>query len=267
MHSGGSMNIETIAVLGAGTMGHGIARLGAEASLNVVLCDISGPVLERAMKMIEAGMVIEGKTVEQCRVITGRIRGMTSIRDAVRSAGLVIECLPEDLELKKKVFREIDGICSPEVILATNTSGLSPTEIAKDLAYPERVVVTHFWNPPQLIPLVEIVPGERTSLECGRCCGGLGKVPGKRARPAKKGVSGFYRQQASAGPSERGALHCRTGVCGYRGSRQVYNIRSREAPACHRSIPERRYGWARHIPYYILLSFPGPRQCARSLHD
>ncbi len=191
LHSGGSVNIETIAVLGAGTMGHGIAQLGAEASLNVVLCDISGPALERAMKMIEAGIVIEGRTIEQCRAITGRIKGMTSIRDAVRSAGLVIECLPEDLELKKKVFREIDGICSPEVILATNTSGLSPTEIAKGLSYPERVVVAHFWNPPQLIPLVEIVPGERTSLSVVDAAVEWVRSLGKEPVRLKKECPGF----------------------------------------------------------------------------
>lgn len=159
------MKIGTVAVLGAGTMGHGIAQLAAEAGSRVMLCDVSDEVLDRAKKMIEASLAIQGRTDDECNAIAGRIEGVTSIGDAVRSAGIVVECLPEDLQFKKKVFKELDAACPREVILATNTSGLSPTQIAKDLAFPDRVVVAHFWNPPQLIPLVEVVPGERTSRE------------------------------------------------------------------------------------------------------
>jgi 3-hydroxybutyryl-CoA dehydrogenase len=159
------MKIGTVAVLGAGTMGHGIAQLAAEAGSRVMLCDVSDEVLDRAKKMIEASLVIQGRSGGECRAIADRVEGVTSISDAVRSAGVVVECLPEDLGFKKKVFKELDATCPREVILATNTSGLSPTEIAKDLAFPERVVVAHFWNPPQLIPLVEVVPGEMTSRE------------------------------------------------------------------------------------------------------
>ena len=175
------MKIDTVAVLGAGTMGHGIAQLAAQASSDVVLCDVENALLERAMKMIEASLVMLGKTGEECREITGRITCVTSIGEAARPAGLVVECLPENLELKKKVFQELDGICPPGVILATNTSGLSPTEIAKGLMHPERVIVAHFWNPPQLIPLVEIVPGEQTSRQTVdstvRWIASLGKEP------------------------------------------------------------------------------------------
>lgn len=185
------MNIETIAVLGAGTMGHGIAQLGAQAMSNVVLCDISDTFLERAIKMIEASLAMLGKTSEECRVIINRIKRVTSIRDAVSSADLVIECLPENLELKKKVFKELDEICSPEVILATNTSGLSPTEIAQGVAYPERVIVAHFWNPPQLIPLVEVVPGERTSRNVVDTAVEWVKSLGKEPVRLKKECPGF----------------------------------------------------------------------------
>ncbi|MBP1749196.1 MAG: hbd2 [Deltaproteobacteria bacterium] len=172
-------------------MGHGIAQLGAQAMSNVVLCDISDTFLERAIKMIEASLAMLGKTSEECRVIINRIKRVTSIRDAVSSADLVIECLPENLELKKKVFKELDEICSPEVILATNTSGLSPTEIAQGVAYPERVIVAHFWNPPQLIPLVEVVPGERTSRNVVDTAVEWVKSLGKEPVRLKKECPGF----------------------------------------------------------------------------
>ena len=163
------MEIKNIAVLGAGTMGHGIAELAARACFNVALCDISDEVLAKALKAIEEnlndledlGTLKRGYNAD----ILQRITCVRSIAAAVASADLVIDCLPENLELKQQVFRDLDEICAPEVILATNTSGLSPTAIAKDLRHPERFVVAHFWNPPQLIPLVEVVPGARTSQE------------------------------------------------------------------------------------------------------
>jgi 3-hydroxyacyl-CoA dehydrogenase len=163
------MGIRNIAVLGAGTMGLGIAELAALASCNVVQCDISEDVLANALDTIKnnlAALERQGKLMGNGSTgIEQRIKGVKSTSEAVVSADLVIECLPEKLELKQKVFKELDGICRPDVILATNTSGLSPTALARGLKHPERVVVAHFWNPPQLIPLVEVVPGENTSQE------------------------------------------------------------------------------------------------------
>jgi len=163
------MNIKNVAVLGAGTMGHGIAELAARASCNVVLCDISDELLEKALNAIKNNLnslerfgKLKGNS---STIIMQRIKCVTSTSETVASADLVIECLPENLALKQKIFKELDEICKPDVILATNTSGLSPSAIAIDLKYPERVVVAHFWNPPQLIPLVEVVPGKWTSKE------------------------------------------------------------------------------------------------------
>lgn len=179
------MEIEKIAVLGAGTMGYGIAELAALASFEVVLCDLSKEILAKAMDRIREdveNMERIGKIEKDggARFIH-KIRCVTSIREAVSSAHLAVECLPENLELKRKVFRELDQVCPPDVVLATNTSGLSPTAIAKGLHHPERVVVAHFWNPPQLIPLVEVVPGESTSKETVdrtvEWVGALGKQP------------------------------------------------------------------------------------------
>lgn len=161
------MKIRNVAVLGAGTMGHGIAELASLASWNVMLCDLSEELLAKALNTVKENL----EAMERLGELKGRasskiiqsIKCVTSISEAIESVDLVIECLPENLELKQKIFKELDRLCKPEVILATNTSGLSPTAISTDLKHPDRVVVAHFWNPPQLIPLVEIVPGEKTS--------------------------------------------------------------------------------------------------------
>jgi len=161
------MNIKNIAVLGTGTMGHGIALLSAKAGLNVVMYGRSDASLERGFNSIKASLnllKVEGKLEDDSyKEILNRIKGVKTIEEASKNADFIIESLAEDLELKQKIFKQLDEFCSPNVILATNTSGLSPTAIAKNTKYPERVVVSHFWNPPQLIPLVEIVPGEKTS--------------------------------------------------------------------------------------------------------
>jgi 3-hydroxybutyryl-CoA dehydrogenase len=159
------MKINKVAVLGAGTMGHGIAELAARASFDVVLCDISDELLGKAVNAIENSLNASGLSANSIAKILQRIKCVTSISEAVASADFVVECLPEKLDLKRKIFKQLDELCKPEVILATNTSGLSPTAIAADLKHPERVVVAHFWNPPQLIPLVEVVPGDKTSKE------------------------------------------------------------------------------------------------------
>lgn len=161
------MNIKNIAVLGTGTMGHGIALLSAKAGLNVVMYGRSDASLERGFNSIKSSLnllKVEGKLEDNsCKEILNKIKGVKTIEEASKNADFIIESLAEDLELKQKIFKRLDELCSPNVILATNTSGLSPTAIAKNTKYPERVVVSHFWNPPQLIPLVEIVPGEKTS--------------------------------------------------------------------------------------------------------
>lgn len=188
------MENRTIAVLGAGTMGHGIAELAALASYNVVLCDISEELLEKALHTIKTNLDASGRfdniKENSCSVLQ-RIKCVKSISEAAASACLIIECLPENLEFKQNIFKELDEICKPDVILATNTSGLSPTAIAQSLKHPERVVVAHFWNPPQLIPLVEIVPGEKTSDETVDKVIKWVKALGKQPVRMKKECLGF----------------------------------------------------------------------------
>lgn len=161
------MNIKNIAVLGTGTMGHGIALLSARAGLNVAMYGRSDESLNRGFTSIKASLnrlKDEGKITEEGTIqILNRIRGVKTLEEAAKGAEFIIESLAENLELKQQIFGQLDELCSKEVILATNTSGLSPSAIAKNLKNPERLVVAHFWNPPQLIPLVEVVPGENTS--------------------------------------------------------------------------------------------------------
>lgn len=161
------MNIRNIAVLGTGTMGHGIALFSAKAGLNVVMYGRSDESLERGFNSIKASLNLlkaEGKLEDnKCKEILDKIKGVKSIEEAAKNADFIIESLAENLELKQEIFKQLDDICPPSVILTTNTSGLSPTDIAKYTKHPERIAVAHFWNPPQLIPLVEVVPGEKTS--------------------------------------------------------------------------------------------------------
>lgn len=161
------MNIKNIAVLGTGTMGHGIALLSAKVGLNVVLYGRSDASLERGFNNIKNSLNLlkdQGELDDsRCKEILDKIKGVKSIEEAAKDADFIIESLAENLELKQKIFKQLDELCLPNVILATNTSGLSPTAISKYTKHPERIVVAHFWNPPQLIPLVEVVPGEKTS--------------------------------------------------------------------------------------------------------
>ncbi|HEY8891947.1 MAG TPA: 3-hydroxyacyl-CoA dehydrogenase family protein [Clostridium sp.] len=163
------MNIKNIAVLGTGTMGHGIAMLSAKAGLNVVMYGRSDASLERGFNSIKSSLNLlkaEGKLDEsKCAEILSKIKGVKTIEEAAKDADFIIESLAEDLELKQSIFKQLDEISEKNIILASNTSGLSPTDIAKNVKSPERVVIAHFWNPPYLIPLVEVVPGKKTSKD------------------------------------------------------------------------------------------------------
>ncbi len=164
-----NMNIKKVSVLGTGTMGPGIALLCATAGLKVTIYGRSDMSLYRGFKNIESSLNFwknEGKLSEmQCKKIINDIRGVKTIQKAAQNADLIIECLAENIKLKQYFFKVLDEICPSNVILATCTSGLLPTDIAKYTVHPERIVVAHFWNPPQLIPLVEVVPGKKTSKE------------------------------------------------------------------------------------------------------
>jgi 3-hydroxybutyryl-CoA dehydrogenase len=156
-----------VAVLGAGTMGQGIAHVSAAAGHEVKLRDVEQSLVNDGISAVEdalqEGVDREKITDQEKNATLDRLSGTTDLGDAVESADLVIEAVPEDIELKKEVFRDVEAVVPNNTILATNTSALSPSEIANSLDTPERFVALHFFNPPHLMDLVEIIIAEQTS--------------------------------------------------------------------------------------------------------
>jgi enoyl-CoA hydratase/3-hydroxyacyl-CoA dehydrogenase len=163
------VDLKNITVLGSGIMGHGIAQVSAMAGYNVVLRDIEQGFLDKAMEKIKWSLdklAEKGKiSQEEANSIYLRITPIVNLSNAVKDAQLVIEVVPEIMELKKKVYAELDSVAKKDVIFASNTSTLPITEIASTTSRPEKFVGIHFFNPPQLMKLVEIIPGEKTSKE------------------------------------------------------------------------------------------------------
>jgi len=157
---------ETLSVLGSGLMGHSIALTAAWAGFSVVLQGNSEAGLVRADKGINEKLALLADNAlikqEDIATIWSRIQTTLSVPDAVANASFVIESIPEQLELKQQLYEQLDTLCDERVVLASNTSGLSPTALAKHMKRPERMIVTHFWNPAHLLPLVEVVRGEKT---------------------------------------------------------------------------------------------------------
>jgi len=177
--------IQKVAVVGAGIMGHGIAQVCAQAGYKTSIVRRRPELLQQALDEIKSNLqvlvekdVITRKEVDEA--LSG-IRCETSLAEAVRDADFVIEAVTEDLNLKKNLFKELDALCPKHTILATNTSSFSITEIASATTRQDKVVGTHWWNPPYLMPLVEIVQGKRTSDETVSTTkdfiAKLGKVP------------------------------------------------------------------------------------------
>lgn len=163
------MDLSNITVLGSGIMGHGIAQVSATAGYNVVLRDIEQGFLDKAMEKIKWSLdklVTKEKISQQeANSIYSRITPVVNLADAVKNAQLVIEVVPEIMELKKKVYAELDTVARKDVIFASNTSTLPITEIANTTTRPEKFIGIHFFNPPQLMKLVEVIPGEKTSQD------------------------------------------------------------------------------------------------------
>ncbi len=186
--------IKTIGVVGAGTMGNGIAQVAAQMGAQVIMRDIKDEFVERGLKAIDRFLskgVERGKlTPEQKAEIQGRIKGTTDMGE-LAAADFVIEAVIEDLDLKKKVFAELDQITREEVILATNTSSMSITEIAAATKRPDKVVGMHFFNPVPLMRLVEVIRGYATSDQTVAATRAIAEKMGKETVEVKVDSPGF----------------------------------------------------------------------------
>ena len=189
------MEIKNITVLGSGIMGHGIAQVSAMAGYNVVLRDIEQKFLDKAIEKIKWSLdklVSKEKISENERDdIFSRIKPIVDLKDAVHDCDLVIEAVPEIMDLKKKVYAELDKAAGEQVIFASNTSTLPITEIANTISRPKKFIGIHFFNPPQLMKLVEVIPGQETSDEITNLTINFVKSVNKVPVTCRKDVPGF----------------------------------------------------------------------------
>ena len=182
------MSLSKIGVIGAGTMGNGIAQVSAAAGLEVLMVDVSEAALDRGLASLSSSLdrlVKKGKLGSAERdLVRSRIRGSIQYAE-LASADLVIEAATENLEIKRRIMREADAVMREEAILATNTSSLSITALAAATARADRVVGMHFFNPVPVMALVELIRGRRTSDETHAQAAEFIRVIGKTAVNAK----------------------------------------------------------------------------------
>jgi len=188
------MEIRRIGVIGAGTMGNGIAQLAAQIGCDVVMRDIEDSFVDRGIKSVDKFLsksVEKGKlAADEKSKIMGRIKGTTKMAD-LKDVDFVVEAVIEDLSLKKSVFKELDALCRPEIILSTNSSSMSITEIAAATKRPDKVCGMHFFNPAPIMKLVEIIRGYSTNDQTVATATALAKKMGKVTVEVKKDSPGF----------------------------------------------------------------------------
>jgi 3-hydroxybutyryl-CoA dehydrogenase len=194
--------VRRIAIVGAGLMGHGIAMEFALAGYEVALHDVTEERIQEALRRIQANlrMLTAAGLVSHDRAepALNSIRGATVLRAVASDADIVIEAAFEDLSVKQQIFGELDRLCLPHTILASNTSSLMPSQLAAATKRPGKVMVAHYFNPPYLLPLVEVVRSQKTSEESiTTVCEVLKKV-GKRPVVIQKEVPGFVGARLQA---------------------------------------------------------------------
>lgn len=182
-------------VIGAGAMGHGIAQILAMAGIGVSMTDVNAELMQKGLDRIKWSLqkFVEKRTIrqEEMEAALLRIKLVEGYPKTVSNADFVIEAAPEDLVLKKKIFSEIDSHAPSHAILGSNTSSLSITALGAATGRPDRVVGLHFFNPPQIMPLVEVVKGAGTSDDTAQTSINLAKKLGKTPVLVKKDVRGF----------------------------------------------------------------------------
>ncbi len=185
---GGAMEIKTIGVVGAGTMGHGIAQVAVQNGFRIILRDVEDRLLQHARvridkgldRLVEAGKISEAQKGEMLKMLT-----TTTNMAELKSADFMIEAASEDFTVKKAIFQDLDKTCRPATILATNTSSISITKIGATTKRPEKVIGMHFMNPVPLLQLVEVIRGVETAAETATTTHDLAKRLGKVTIEAK----------------------------------------------------------------------------------
>ena len=177
--------MKNVAVIGAGTMGNGIAHIFAQKGFSVSLIDISAAALHKGMETIAKNldrMVAKETITESDKANTqANIKTFTNLKEGVQYAGLVVEAATENMELKLEIFKQLDGACPEGTILATNTSSISITHIASVTSRPDRVIGMHFMNPVPLMVLVEVIKGYNTGSDVVKTIIDISKALGKVA--------------------------------------------------------------------------------------
>jgi len=187
--------INQVALVGAGMVGHGLALHFAKAGYEVSLYSRTQQTLDKAIENVRSNLPAllqeQAGAEDEVERITGRIRTTTHIDEAVAKAPIIIESVAEDLKVKQDLFKQLDQMCPRDVILSTNTSVISITAIASKAKHRDRIIGTHFWYPPYLIPLVEVVKGKDTSDETMEITYQFMKKAGKYPIKCLKDVPGF----------------------------------------------------------------------------
>jgi enoyl-CoA hydratase / 3-hydroxyacyl-CoA dehydrogenase len=205
-------SIKKVTVLGSGVMGHGIAQIAAIAGYDVALRDIEKSFLDRAMDKIKWSLakMVEKKKLTQTEAdrVFSRITPMTDVQQALKDTDLLIEAVPEDMDLKKKVYHELNKYADSKTVYASNTSTLPITEMGALTDRPERFVGVHFFNPPQLMQLVEVIPGRKTDQSIIDLAINFIAHIGKQPVLCRKDVAGFIVNRIFI-PLVHEAIYCK----------------------------------------------------------
>ena len=203
------MQKQRIGVVGGGLMGHGIAYLLAAAGHEVAVFEPDAAIRASLAKRLRAIADLLGDDAAALQRVTAH----EQMAPAVRDTGFVFEAAPEKLPLKRRIFAALESAVAPDTILASNSSAIPTTEIGRDLAHRERVVGTHFWNPPHLVPLVEVIQNEKTSDAVVRATLDLLRDAGKTAVHVRRDVPGFVGNRLQHAMKREAFALVSAGVC------------------------------------------------------
>lgn len=201
---------ENITVIGCGTMGHSIVLNVAWAGLHVTMYGLNADETEKGLAGIAAKLdvLVNGELIKETDIpsIMQRITITHSLNEAAATASLIIEAIPENLQLKHDLFKSLENIAIDDVVFASNTSGLAPSQIAEVLIHPERFIVLHFWNPAHLVPLVEVVGTKNTNDTTLQRSIDLLNLMHKKPVVVKKEIMGFIGDRLQAALSFKGSF-------------------------------------------------------------